>query len=203
MSLQQIKVSREEALKIVKENKEKHDLVLKGAIEGYWIEAEGYLKKYEKDQIDLINKSHRDQLKKLRKARKEALKTLKTHTKKDLDRVKEKTRDKGFNYWNGKYPEDHGDDYLGTIRRLELCVDPEVELDNNEFDSYIRNKWTWRDSFLSSNRVYVASYATAYWGTGSCFGTSSYSLSPLYTNSSISGSYAISASWTSASYASF
>jgi hypothetical protein len=158
MSLQEIKVSREEVLKIVKENKEKHDLILMGAIEGYWLNAEEYLKKYEKDQLDAINKNHKEQLKRLRKARKDAVKTLKTNIKTDLEKVKEKDRSKGFNFWKGQYPEDHGDDYLGTIRRLELCVDKDVELESNEFDAYIRNKWSWRDAFITSNSGYVTSY---------------------------------------------
>ena len=188
MSLQQIKVSREEVLKIVQENKEKHDQRLKSAIEGYWLEAETYLKRFEKEQVELYNKNHRDELKKLRKRRKEMTKSLKANVKRDLDFVKARTLEKGFSYWNGKYPEDHGDDYLGTIRRLELCVEPEVELDHNEFDSYIRNKWTWRDSFLTSNRGYV----TSWYGTGSAYyGTSSYCCN--------ANSFAVSSSWSSGS----
>lgn len=186
MSLQEIKVSREEVLNIVKENKEKHDGILKTAIEGYWLDADSYLKKFEKEEIEKYNKNHKAQLKQLRKNRKEYLKTLKTRVKEDLDRVKDRTRDKGFNYWRGTYPEDHGDDYLGTIRRLELCVDPEVKLDTHEFDAYIRNKWAWKDSFLNSNRGYVTSYAL----------TSSYCMS-----NNVWPSAAVSASWSSCSYA--
>ena len=190
MSLQQIKVSREEVLSIVKDNKEKHDQILKEAIEGYWLEAELFLKKNEKDQLQQIDKNHREALKRLRNQRKDAAKTLKTQTKYDFDLVSNRTRDKGFKYWNGKYPEDHGDDYTGTIRRLELCVEPQVELDTNEFDAFIRNKWTWRNSFLSSNTSYV----------NACYGTSSYSLGSNYAISgswscqSISGSYALTGS---------
>lgn len=179
MSLREIKVSRQEILKIVKENKEKHDLILKGAIEGYWLDAESFLKKHEKEQTDFINKNHREALKKLRKQRKDAMKVVKDGIKHDLELVKNKNKDKQFLYWKGAYPEDHGDDYVGTIRRLELCVENEIVLYNNEFDSYIRNKWTWRDQFLTSNRDYVNSYAT-YYGTGSISG--SYIVSSSYTN---------------------
>lgn len=189
MSLQKVKVSREDVLAIVKENKEKHDEILEGAIDGFWLEAESYLKKNEKDQADQINKNHREQLKRLRKARKDALKTLKTNTKTDLDLVKNKDKSKGFIYWRGKYPEDHGDDYNGTIRRLELCVDPQIELETNEFDAYIRNKWSWRDQFLVSN----SSYVTSYFGTGSigCNSvSSSYALNVTGKLNKVSGSYA-------------
>jgi len=179
MSLQQVKVSREEVLKIVQENKTKHDLVLTEAIAGYWLDAETHLKKNEKEQLEQINKSHREKLKQLRKARKEATKLLKVYTKNDLDLVKAKDKTKRFNYWQGKYPEDHGDDYTGTIRRLELCVESEVELDTNEFDAYIRNKWQWRDSFLGSNTCYVTSYRS-----------SPYAVSASWATCSVSASYA-------------
>ena len=86
--------------------------------------------------------------------------------KEDLTKVATRAKDKGFNYWRGLYPEDHGDDYNGTIRRLELSVEPNIQLDTNEFDSYIRNKWSWKDSFITSNRSYVTSYAS----TGSIIG---------------------------------
>jgi len=161
MSLQQIKVARKDVLKIVQENKEKHDSILKTAIEGYWIDAEAYLKKYEKDTVENVIKNHKAQLKKLRKEHKAYVKAIKSQVKDDLEKVKNRTRDKGFNYWRGAYPEDHGDDYLGTIRRLELCVEPEIELESNEFDAYIRNKWSWKNSFIASNSAYVSSWATA------------------------------------------
>lgn len=171
MSLQEIKVSREEVLKIVQENKEKHDLILKDAIEGYWLNAETFLKKNEKEQLDQFNKSHREQLKKLRKERKERIKFVKDKTKKDLENVTNKNREDGFIYWMGKFPEDHGDDYSGTIRRLELSVDNELELNSNEFDSYIRNKWSWKDSFLSCNSGYVTSYVSGNIGLGAVPGS--------------------------------
>lgn len=186
MSLQEVKVSREDVLQIVRENKEKHDGILKTAIEGYWLDAESYLKKFEKEETEKCNKNHKLQLKNLRKQRKEYLKALKTRVKDDLEQVKARDRNKSFNYWRGPFPEDHSDDYLGTIRRLELCVDGEVKLDSHEFDAYIRNKWAWKDSFVNSNRGYVTSWAA----------TSSYCLA----NNSWP-SYAVSASWSSCSYA--
>jgi hypothetical protein len=186
MSLQEIKVSREEVLGVVRENKEKHDNLLKVAIEGYWIDAESYLKKYEKEEVERFNKAHKQQLKQLRKNRKEFLKSLKSKVKEDLDRVKDRNRSKGFNYWRGNFPEDHGEDYKGTIRRLELCVEDHLKLDNTEFDCYILNKWTWKQSFLTSNTCYINSFATA-----------SYSLGASYWTQPTS--YAVSASWSSGS----
>ena len=195
MSLQEIKVARTDVLKIVQENKEKHDGILKTAIEGYWIDAESYLKKFEKEELEKAAKTHKAQLKSIRKSHKELVKTIKSRVKEDLTKVSSRIKDKGFNYWRGAYPEDHGDDYNGTIRRLELCVEPNIELDTTEFDSYIRNKWAWKDSFITSNSGYVTSYSrvgnvgsyqpsyaisasyainassAGYWGTGSISGS--------------------------------
>ena len=58
MSLQEIKVARTDVLKIVQENKEKHDGILKTAIEGYWIDAESYLKKFEKEELEKAAKKN-------------------------------------------------------------------------------------------------------------------------------------------------
>jgi len=155
MSLQEIKVEREEILKIVKDNKEKHDNILTNAIDGYWLDAETKLKKYEKDSISDVEKNHKVQLKNMRKSLRNFKKTIKEQVKKELLMVSEKNKDGAFVYMKSKYPEDHSDDYIGTIRRLELSVDKEIELDNTEFDKYIRNKWEWRDSFISSNTGYI------------------------------------------------
>ena len=188
MSLEQVKVARTDVLKIVQENKEKHDGILKTAIDGYWIDAENFLKKFEKETIEQAIKNHKAQLKNVRKEHKAYVKAIKTKVKEDLEKVNAKNRDKGFNYWRGAYPEDHGDDYLGTIRRLELCIEPEVHLNSNEFDSYVRNKWTWKDSFLNSNRGYVNS-CTTYFGTGSI---GLVNARPSY---ALSASYALTSSW--------
>jgi hypothetical protein len=154
MSLQKVKVSKAQVLDIVRENKEKHDQLLKEAIEGYWIAAEEELKKLEKESLATYERAHREQLKKIRKQYKEQVKGLKEQVKKELALVAKRERN-GYSYFRKPYPEDHGDDYEGTIRRLELLVDDNVELDTHEFDSYVRNKWDWKDSFLANNLAYA------------------------------------------------
>lgn len=156
MSLYQVKVQTSEVLKIVKENKEKHDIIFNDAVDGYWADAVDFLKKYEKETIAAHEKTHRDQLKLMRKNLKTTKAAIKEQVKKELALVNEKNK-VGYKYMRNVFPENHTDDYAGTIRRLELSVDKEIELDTNEFDSYIRNKWAWRDSFLTSNTGYVNS----------------------------------------------
>lgn len=185
MSLNEVKVSRRDVLELVKENKKKHDAILKDAIEGYWLEAEKFLKKYEKDTISDWEKSHKDQLKRMRKNLRENKKNLKDQIRKELGYVEKKNKNAKWVYMTNPFPESHADDYIGTIRRLELCVDDEIKLDTYEFDKYVRNKWEWRASFLTSNSGYTTSYRSAYaltssyslggatFGTGSCFPMSS------------------------------
>jgi hypothetical protein len=155
MSLEQITVKRSDVLEIVRENKKKHDSIFKDAVDGFWNAAEEVLKKNEKETITSLEKRHKEKLKAMRKELKVAKKNLKDQTKKELEFVKKKEKNSPWYYMKNIYPENHSDDYEGTIRRLELCVDSEVELDEVEFDKYIRNKWQWRDSFLSNNTGYA------------------------------------------------
>lgn len=182
MSLRQIEVSRKEILEIVKINKQKHDKILTDAIEGYWLEAERSLKTYK------IN-----QLKELKKNYQKSVKNFKKQINKELDLVSKRRKDGIFQYMTNRYPEDHTDDYQSVIRKLELCVEDNVELDDDEFNQYVRNKWTWRDSFITTNSYYsqVSGACKPYLCTGSCyypsyFGNSSYSLSSSY---SLTASY--------------
>lgn len=166
MSLQKITVSKSELLDIVKENKQKHDEIYDAAEKGYWLDAEEYLKKYLKDQLAHLQKNHRRQVKDLKK-----------QISKELKAVEQKKKE-GYSYMRKPFPENHADDYEGTIKRLELSVDHNIELDTYEFDSYVRNKWQWRNSFLSTNSSYAV--------TGSySLGPASYSLSASFSSGSI------------------
>ena len=163
MSLQKIKVSKSELLTIVRDNKKKHDEIYEAAESGYWLEAEEFLKKHQKDQLTALKKNYQ-----------KTVKDLKKQVAKVLRLVEEKKKD-GYFYMRKPFPENHSDDYQGAIQRLELCVDPEIELENNEFDSYVRNKWAWRSTFLSTNSGYANSYAVS-GSCASCSVSSSYAL---------------------------
>ena len=194
MSLHQVKVGRQEVLEIVRENKKKHDALLKDAVEGFWTEAEKQLKKYEKDSIAGWERSHKERLKKMRKELRDNKKNLKEQVKKELGFVEGRKKDAPWVYMSKKYPENHADDYVGTIRRLELCVEKEVELDTTEFDRYVRNKWEWRASFLNNNTGYVTAFYSSSPGCSgsysSLFGTGSCGISSSWASSSLSLPYA-------------
>jgi hypothetical protein len=159
MSLSKIKVSKSELLTIVRDNKKKHDEIYEAAEAGYWLEAEEYLKKFQKEQLTSMKKNYQ-----------KSVKDLKKQVSKELRLVDQKKRD-GFSYMRKPFPENHSDDYQGTIRKLELCVEPEIELVDGEFDCFVRNKWTWRQSFLSTNSSYANNYAvSASWASSSISG---------------------------------
>lgn len=149
MSLQKIKVSKTELLGIVKDNKKKHDEIYEAAEAGYWLEAEDFLKKHQKDMLSTLKKNYKSQVKALRK-----------QVATELKMVEEKKKT-GYLYMKKPFPENHTDDYEGTIKRLELSIDDKIELENNEFDCYVRNKWEWRQSFLNTNSYYANNYAVS------------------------------------------
>jgi len=153
MSLQKIKVSKPELLTIVKENKQSHDEIYEAAEKGYWVDAEEFLKKYQKETLTAMKKNYQT-----------AVKDLKKQVGKELRLVDQKKKD-GFVYLRKPFPENHSDDYQGAIRRLELSVEPEVELENLEFDCYVRNKWAWKTSFLATNSSYAMTGSS--WSSGS------------------------------------
>lgn len=185
MSLQKIKVSKTELLGIVIDNKKKHDEIYEAAKKGYWVDAKEFLLKHQKDQLEQLKKNY------LRET-----KDLKKQVAKELKMVEQKKKD-GYVYMRKPFPENHSDDYQGTISRLKLSVDPEIELENAEFDCYVRNKWQWRNSFLSTNSTYALSSSYSMgdnfaWTSGSYYGSSSwasYSISSSWASSSLSSAY--------------
>ena len=51
-------------------------------------------------------------------------------------------------------PASYVDEFDNAIQMLEMSVDEEVELTDDEFKCYIRNKWTWQTRFLEANSSY-------------------------------------------------
>lgn len=51
-------------------------------------------------------------------------------------------------------PISYAESYDTIIGMLEMTVDPSVELSMNEFQQYVEDKWTWKQSFLASTSMY-------------------------------------------------
>lgn len=178
-SLDCLHVKKTDALKIITENKAKHDKILADAIEGYWIDAEKVLKQLKVDR-----------LKELKKQYQKNVKDFKKQISSDLGLVSKRKKDGSFIHLRQRFPEDHSDDYVGVIKRLELAVGENIELDSTEFDKYIRNKWSWRESFITTNSYYSNISGACYISgiTGSCLTNAT---SGLYYND-VSSSYSFS-----------
>ena len=59
------------------------------------------------------------------------------------------------NYLNLTFPESHSDDYVRAISMIELSENDVLQLTEQEFDSYVRNQWGWKNSFSSTNLQYT------------------------------------------------
>jgi hypothetical protein len=113
-----VTVRVEDLLESLKENKKKHDKILRQAIAGYW--------------------------KKCREC---------------LTDARQGVKDKDPSWQQALYevrsvPEDHSDDYDSAIAMLEMCSSEEIEISRQDFESYVRNRWHWRESFLVLNSSY-------------------------------------------------
>ena len=73
---------------------------------------------------------------------------------------KVKRQEKIDSYLNLAYPTDYSEEYNSVIRMLELSADENITLTAKEFDSLVRNQWSWRNSFLTSYSGYAGITAT-------------------------------------------
>lgn len=62
---------------------------------------------------------------------------------------------------NLKVPENHVDDFDRAIEMLEMCNNETLELEEHEFQCYVRNRWNWGSQFLLSNSLYSETAAAA------------------------------------------
>lgn len=58
-------------------------------------------------------------------------------------------------------PSDHTEDYDIVISMLENTLDDSFEIDQIKYQSYVMDKWNWRNDFLESNAQYSATAARA------------------------------------------
>lgn len=146
-------VNRDKLLDIIKENKAKHDALFDAALSGYWIAAHTRIEKKREE----FNTHAQDTASYFYKI-----------TDVLLDKVskKEKVNDcsyinvpnPNFNYCiDLKYPESHAYEYEKAIRSISLNVYDKIELNEQEFNQYVMNDWSWKNSFISSNSNYIYS----------------------------------------------
>jgi hypothetical protein len=140
-SLGSVYVEKSQLLEIVKKNKEKHDIIYSGALEGYNAAVNNYLKKVESETERIKNLA--------------------------IEYSKAESHGKVFDK-TGLYlircdipssPVSYAFDYEKTIKKLELSTAEKISLMDNEFNQYVMNNWSWKTSFLASNVGYCSGFA--------------------------------------------
>ena len=58
-------------------------------------------------------------------------------------------------------PTDHRKDFEEVIEMLEYSLDDVLNLDQESFKAYIKNEWSWSQSFSTSNALYKGALAAA------------------------------------------
>lgn len=53
-------------------------------------------------------------------------------------------------------PEDHTEDYDRVLAQLAWSLDDELELNEQEFNTYVRDQWGWRDAFAQTYAMYTS-----------------------------------------------
>ncbi len=78
----------------------------------------------------------------------EAIRLLEEH----LQRIRQGKREQVYVVL--PVPADHTKDYDRVIRMVEMSVDDEIDLEANDFASYVMDDWRWKREFLTSNATY-------------------------------------------------
>ena len=52
-------------------------------------------------------------------------------------------------------PEEHSNDYQSAIGLLEMAVDDTIKLSQDEYQTYVLDKWGWAVSFAANTRSYL------------------------------------------------
>lgn len=123
--MREVKVKKDELLRVVRENRAKH-------IEGYKEAVAGY----KEAALVAIDK---------------AMQRLKAQVQ-DLE-AGEVLRLAAVSF-DLRVPEDHTKDYDQVIRMLEMCVDTEVTLKADEFACYVMDDWEWKNDWLDVSNTY-------------------------------------------------
>lgn len=52
-----------------------------------------------------------------------------------------------------RYPRNFIESYESAIQMLEMSIESDYDLDEDEFNTLIRNQWSWRHDFVSTSRA--------------------------------------------------
>lgn len=63
---------------------------------------------------------------------------------------------KPFHFSTPTFPTEHLNEYDSAIEMLNATTDETISLDQDLYDSYVRDKWHWKNSFLVGSSSYSA-----------------------------------------------
>lgn len=113
--MRQVKIQREELIKILKENRKQHIR-----------DFEQNLVDYKSAAIKITNEN------------------LRVAITGDLEKISSQFKTMP------SFPVSHEESYNRVIRMLELHTEEVIELDHNEFDQLVMDKWPWKQQFVSN-----------------------------------------------------
>ena len=126
-AMRKVKVKRDELLKKVRQNRVKH-------IEEYAQAVIGYKKK--------------------------AIQAVEDATKRLTQRIGELKEGEVIKLsaitFDLRVPQNHSRDYDQVIAMLEMSVDPELEIQTDEFAMYVMDNWDWKEAFVHTANLYKA-----------------------------------------------
>lgn len=135
-------VLKDDLIKSIKENKEKHDEIFTYASKAYEDSVEKYVFEY-KDYFVKVGAEYNgfadcvgDQYVKWDKSSNFSFNPPRIEAKAPTQPLK---------------PSNYSNEYETAIRRIEMSVYDKFKLTENEFQSYIMNNWSWKAKFLSDS----------------------------------------------------
>jgi hypothetical protein len=72
-----------------------------------------------------------------------------------IDRIRYKGPERVF--VSLPWPEDHTEDYDRIVDQLEFSLDDKLELNEQEFNTYVRDEWGWQKNFAETYSMYTQS----------------------------------------------
>lgn len=138
-TLNNVTVSKDELLRILKENLEAHNEVYNASTQAY----------FESLRVEFEQK--------VAKA-KDLLKLLKGKLENiTQDNIFAGIYELSSSLSQGKTrkPESHEADYTSAIRKVELSIHSEFTLTNQDFERYILNNWEWKEDFINTASSYT------------------------------------------------
>ncbi len=139
-SLGRVRMQKANLLQKLGENRDRHREEFKDSLEGYW------------DALATEIGALHDK--------------ISTSMMKHIEKAQAKDEDTRIS-WGGfsvdiKKPNDHTDDFERAIAKLECDLADKVDLNSQEFDRYVLNKWEWTQEHMTSITSFAPSHLANY-----------------------------------------